>query len=304
MSFALRYASHLGYAPPGFRPQFLATVGSARPAPHIRYARQTGFAGVFDPWAMGRSDADLGEIRNALTETGLSFSSIVCVPSDQLATPLWTHSSSSAKQRLERFVHQACEVATSLGSPVLAALLARDGEDADVARQIDQAVATLAAMGRIADDHGLKLGIEPMTVMPNMLVQSTVDAVELVRRADQRNVGVVFDTGHVSMMDGDLIRAFEEARELVVALQVADMPGRVEPGAGGLALTDLVVEAVRTGYDGLVDLEHQWLDPTPDGEHAGLGRIREFDRQVSAALQSVNHNSTDQDPIRQSAPRP
>lgn len=284
MSFAVRYALHLGYAPPAFRPQFLATVGTPQPGAHIEFAAENGFAGIFDPWAMGRPEAELREIRSALTENGLSSSSVVCVPSSELTAPWWADGTLSGRRRIEQYVRRACAVAVSLGGSLLAALIVGDESGPDAERQLDNAAANLNAMGTIAGDHGLKLGIEPMTVLPNMLVQSAADAVGLVARVGRSDVGIVFDTAHVATSDGDVLRAYQAAREYVVSIQVVDLPGRVEPGAGQLELVDVVVEAIRTGYDGLIDLEHQWADLTREGERTGLERIRAFDEQVGRAL--------------------
>ena len=284
MSFALRYALHLGYAPPAFRPQFLATVGTRQPGAHIEFAAENGFAGIFDPWAMGRPEAELRGIRSALTEQGLSSSSIVCVPSSELTAPWWADSTLSGRRRIEEYVRRACTVAVSLGSSLLAALVVGDGTESDTERQLDNAAANLNAAGAIAGDHGLRLGIEPMTVLPHMLVQSAAEAVGLVARTGQPAVGILFDTAHVATSDGDLVRAYQAARGHVVSIQVVDLPGRVEPGAGKLELIDVVAEAIRTGYDGLIDLEHQWANLTREGERTGLQRIRAFDEQVTRAL--------------------
>ena len=284
MSLTLRYAAHLGYAPPLFRPQFEATVGTGNLASHIEFAADHGFAGIFDPWVMERSATDQSEIRNALAETGLSFSSIVCTPTSELTAPLWVDRSAAGRQRIEQFVRQASTVATSMGGSLLVALVAGDENETDLERQLDNAAANLNAMGTIAGDHGLRLSIEPMTVLPNILTRNMAEAVDLVVRADQADVGILFDTGHASITDGDALRAYETVREHVVAIQVADMPGRVEPGAGRLQLVDVVVEAIRGGYDGVIDLEHQWAELSREGEMAGLQRIREFDEQVAHAL--------------------
>jgi hydroxypyruvate isomerase len=73
-------------------------------------------------------------------------------------------------------------------------------------------------------------------------------------------------------------------------IQIADAPGRIEPGAGKLDIVSAMAEAVRRGYSGLVDLEHLWVSPTLEGEAAGLARIRQFDTQLRQAMTSAPAN--------------
>src|SRR3546814_8012082 len=95
---------------------------------------------------------------------------------------------------------------------------------ANVTDNLRQA-ADLAARGEVT------LGIEPMVAVPGMLLQSAYSAAELVSRVNHPAVGLIFDTGHVSAMDGDVLKAQRELEHVVCAYQLADMPDRVEPGS-------------------------------------------------------------------------
>ncbi|HKS50207.1 MAG TPA: sugar phosphate isomerase/epimerase family protein [Amycolatopsis sp.] len=284
MPWTLRYTTHLGYAPPEFRPQFRETLGTTDPAAHIRYAAEIGMAGVFYPWALGRPPAEIRLVRDVLAETGLSAGGVVCVPFAEFTGPIWTDRSIGGRKRLEAHVLQAAELAASLGSGVLAALIAVDPDRPDDQRQRDDVAANLRDLGRVVADYDLTLAVEPMVRLPNMMMRTTAEAVRLITAADHPNLGIIYDTAHVAMMDGDLVGALRAAWDHIALIQIADLPGRVEPGAGELAIVDVLAEATRSGYTGLVDLEHGWLSPTRDGEQAGLARIRRFDDLVHSAL--------------------
>lgn len=284
MPFTSRYTTHLGYSPPDFRPQFQETLGTAEPAEHIRYAAQLGMAGVFYPWALGRPSSEIRSAGDALRETGLSCSALVCVPFAELTRPIWTDRSMAGRKKLETHVAEAAEVAALLNCGLLAALITVDPARTDNQQQRDDAAANMRDMANIAADNGLKFAIEPMVRIPNMMARTTLEAVELVEAADQTNLGLIYDTGHVAMMDGDLLSALRKAWDHIVLIQVADLPGRVEPGGGELQIVDVLAEAIKSGYDGFVDLEHGWLDSTRDGEQAGLERIKQLDELVRAAL--------------------
>lgn len=280
MTWTFRYTTHLGYRPPDFRPQFVATLGTSDPAVHIRHAAELGMAGILYPWALIRPHEEVRAVRRALEVVNLSCSCIVCVPSNELATGIWTDRSVSGRRRLEDYVHQAAELAISLKSGVLAALISSNPDRTDIERQRDDAAANLRDMARIAADSGVRLAVEPMVQLPNMLLRTTNEAIDLLKVADHANLGIIYDTAHVAMMDGDLVAALRAAADHIALVQIADQPGRVEAGAGDLAIVDVLVEVLRSGYTGLVDLEHDWSQPTREGERSGLEGIRRLDDAV------------------------
>ncbi|WP_280421829.1 sugar phosphate isomerase/epimerase family protein [Nocardia carnea] len=284
MTWTMRYTTHLGYRPPDFRPQFLDTVGTAEPAAHVRYAAELGMAGILYPWALSRPADEVRAVSRALDEVGLAGSCVVCVPTTELTTGIWTDRGAAARSRLEAYVRQSAEIAVSLRSGILAALISTDPERTDHERQRGDAAANLADMARIAADHGVVLAVEPMVQLPGMMLRTTQEAVSFVAAADQANLGIIYDTAHVAMMDGDLMAALRAAWEHIVLLQVADLPGRVEAGAGELAIAEVLAEAVRSGYTGLVDLEHDWIQPTAEGERFGLERVRRLDASVRRSV--------------------
>ncbi|MDV6280097.1 sugar phosphate isomerase/epimerase family protein [Rhodococcus jostii] len=294
MSFTQRYTAHLGYAPPKFRPQLLESVGTTTPTDHVEYAAALGMAGIFDPWALGRDRRELDEIGRALAETGLSSGSIVCVPVDKITAPIWTDRSRSGRSSLARLIREAAEAGQALGSPPLAVLVAADPDRTDIEQQRADVAANLRDMGRLTADFGIGLAVEAMTVLPNMLLRNLTEAVEVVSAADDPGVGIIFDTGHASITDGDLLAALSTAADHLSILQIADMPGRVEPGAGELQLVEVLASALVAGYTGLIDLEHYWADASRDGEQAGLERIRRFDALVDAAVRSQSATSNTQ----------
>jgi hydroxypyruvate isomerase len=60
-------------------------------------------------------------------------------------------------------------------------------------------------------------------------------------------------------------------------VQIADNPGRTEPGSGEINFESLFRLLHRLQYSGLVELEHGWLRPGIVSERNGLALLREFD---------------------------
>jgi hydroxypyruvate isomerase len=288
MKWALRYTSHLGYLPPDIRPQFLETLGTSDVVSHIEYAARIGMAGVLYPWAIERPDTEVASAKRALAETGLRCSCIVSVPSTLTMHGIWTSRHRAGRRELAAGIARSSRVAASLGSSVLATIVPRDSHQ-DQQRQRDNLIENLTEAAQVAAGHGLTIGLEPMTLLPGMLLRTMEDGLDVVRRVARSNVGLIYDTAHVSMTAGDLVGTLVDAFQHIVLIQIADQPNRVEPGGGVLGLVRVMSEAVRRGYDGLVDLEHLWVSQTREGETAGLARIRQFDDDLRRAIALADH---------------
>src|SRR5882672_9882566 len=186
MSWTMRYTSHLGYEPPHRRMQFAKTLATTDPVAHIHHAKKVGMSGVLYPWALERPSEEVIRVKIALSETGLKCSTIVCMSFPLLTTAIWTDRSQESRKILSGEISRSSEMAASLGSAVLAVLIGRDVKR-DAESQRDDVAANLKDMARLATQRGLTLGIEPMVVLPNMLIRHMREAVDLLQRTDEPN---------------------------------------------------------------------------------------------------------------------
>jgi hydroxypyruvate isomerase len=81
-------------------------------------------------------------------------------------------------------------------------------------------------------------------------VESVLDSVGRPAQA-----GLLFDAYHLHQEEADLHEAFERARPLVQHIQIADHPGRGEPGTGTLPVSAFLAQVVASGYDGWIGCE-------------------------------------------------
>ncbi len=85
--------------------------------------------------------------------------------------------------------------------------------------------------------------------------------------ADRPNVKLLYDIYHMQIMEGDLARTLERLMPRIGHVQIADNPGRGEPGSGEIAYPWLLSRLDALGYQGWVGCEYK-----PVGETAaGLG---------------------------------
>lgn len=131
--------------------------------------------------------------------------------------------------------------------------------DADRGRHLEVYVASLGrAADRLAAD-GIDVMIEPINTrvdVPGYLLDSTALALECIERTGRRNVRLQFDVYHMQIMQGDLLRSVERLLPFIGHIQIADNPGRHEPGSGEIAFERLLPAIDALGYTGHVGCEY------------------------------------------------
>jgi hydroxypyruvate isomerase len=252
--------------------------GADRPS-QVAFAAREGFAGILYPWAADNSPEERRAVAGQLRDFKLACSCIVSVPLTKLMQPLWVSDSGESRRSLIEHVENAITVARELGSSVLAAILVSDGQTAEPVQR-RRAIDALRMIADLTAQHGIVLGIEPMVAIPNSLLQSFAAGVELVRRCNHPAVKLIFDTGHLVDMRENVVPTFREAYDNICLLQLADMPGRVEPGQGDVDFVQLLAHAIHRGYSGLVDLEHDWRSHGQNAERAGIETLAMLDSKA------------------------
>jgi hydroxypyruvate isomerase len=290
MTFSLRYAPHLGFSPPD-QLLFGELAGDDR-AENVRFAPREGMAGVLYPWAIDSPVDERRAVAEALRETGLACGFIVSTPRSELMNPIWVTEGGAASKALLGHIANAVRVAKEIGSPMLAVLIRGDGvSEPDVQRQ--RAIENLRAAADLASADGLMLGIEPMIKLPDMLLRTFDEGVAMVDEAAHPAIKLVFDVAHVTSMGDPLLETYVNSYDDIAVLQLGDMPGRVEVGAGEIDFVPLLAHAIHRGYAGLVDLEHYWSNPGPACERRGLEMLAEID--AAAARHAAAENSVQLD---------
>lgn len=134
--------------------------------------------------------------------------------------------------------------------------------------------ATYIANLRYAADRFATIGatvmIEPINSrldMPGYWLDDVAKGFRLLDAVDRSNVKVQYDIYHAQVMGDDLARTLENHIEQIGHIQIADYPGRHEPGSGAIDYPYLFALLDRLGYDGWVGCEYKPLATT----EAGLG---------------------------------
>ena len=116
---------------------------------------------------------------------------------------------------------------------------------------------------------GLRLLIEPINTfdIPGFYLNRTVQAVEILDEVGADNAFVQYDIYHAQRMEGELAATAQKYLSRIGHVQLADNPGRNEPGTGEINYPFLFAHLDRIGYDGWIGCEYKPAAAT----EAGLG---------------------------------
>jgi hydroxypyruvate isomerase len=179
--------------------------------------------------------------------------------------------------RLEEFragVELALAYAETLEVEQLNCLAGLRLDDAVEAVQWSTLVANVRHAAQRLRTAGRRLLVEPVNTydVPGFLVPTTGDALRLIDEVDEPNVLLQFDAYHVKRMEGEPARRLAELPDRVGHVQIADDPGRHQPGTGDIDFAGLFDVLDDAGYEGAVGLEYV---PTPDTA-GSLGWLKEL----------------------------
>ncbi len=173
-----------------------------------------------------------------------------------------------------RGVHQAIDYASALGCGLVNCIVGVTPKGADANALRKTLVANLAFAAEELAKAKIKLLIEPCNTrdIPGFFLTRTDQALSLIEEVGSDNLYVQYDIYHMQIMEGDLARTMEANLPRIAHIQLADNPGRHEPGTGEINYPFLFAHLDKIGYSGWIGCEYKPLTNTV----AGLGWIKPY----------------------------
>jgi len=166
-------------------------------------------------------------------------------------------------------VGRAIEYAQALGVPQLNCLAGKAPAGIDDATLRRTLVGNLRFAAAELKRAGLRLLVEPINTydIPGFYVNRTEQALAILDEVGADNAFVQYDIYHAQRMEGELAATLQKHLARIGHVQLADNPGRHEPGTGEINYRWLFAHIDRIGYTGWIGCEYK---PAADTE-AGLG---------------------------------
>lgn len=219
-------------------------------ADRIRATKAAGFDHAeFHLWR----DKDIAGMAAALAETGVTLTGFCVDPRRSLVDP-------AQHEEFLDAVRDSLQAARELGSPPMIVASGFTREGVSQANHVAAAVAVLKRAAALAQAAGVTLLLEPLNDRvehPGMFLVSTTLGLDIVEAVGSANLRLLFDVYHSATMGEDLEAVLSGRMQLVGHVQVADQPGRNEPGTGSLDWPHVIATLRTLGYDGALGLEYR-----------------------------------------------
>jgi hydroxypyruvate isomerase len=128
-------------------------------------------------------------------------------------------------------------------------------------------IANLRHAARRLAGEGMRLLIEPLSerTVANCFLRSSAQAVQVLDEVAAGNALLQYDLFHMQIMEGNLAATIERLLPRIGHLQLADAPGRNEPGTGEINFDFMLRHIDRIGYSGWIGCEYNPLGDTVEG---------------------------------------
>ncbi|WP_432504556.1 hydroxypyruvate isomerase family protein [Kineococcus arenarius] len=234
----------------------------------IAAASADGFSGIE---FLGAYDQDVHQVRAATVSAGLQ-QVLFNIPSGNWAAG--ERGIACLPDRVEEFragVADAVEHARILHCPLVNILAGKVPDDLDLDTALDTLADNVGFAARALAPLGVTVLLEAVNTrdVPGFALPTTAHAAALLSRVAAPNTGLQFDVYHAQVMHGDLLTTFHRHREATRHVQIADNPGRHEPGTGEVNYTFLLPALEAAGYDGFIGAEYVPTD-------AGTAWLRQY----------------------------
>ena len=164
-------------------------------------------------------------------------------------------------------VGRGIEYARALGCPQLNCLAGIRPEGVSPERALATFIDNLRFAATQLRSAGLRLLIEPINTfdMPGFFLNRTDQAADIIERVGADNLFIQYDIYHAQRMEGELANTITHYLPRIGHMQLADTPGRHEPGTGEINFPFLFRHLDELGYGGWIGCEYRPQADTASG---------------------------------------
>jgi hydroxypyruvate isomerase len=230
----------------------------------FKAAKDAGFAGVeyLFPYAYRKEDIVESLRAHGLTQVLHNLPAgdwskgergIACIP--------------GRESEFEEGIGKAIEYAIALKCPQLNCLAGIAPKEADPSKVRETFSGNLQFAARKLKSAGIRLLIEPCNTrdIPGFYLNHSQQALDIIDAVGSDNLFLQYDIYHMQIMEGDLASTIRRNLPRIRHLQLADNPGRNEPGTGEINYPFLLEFIDKLDYSGWIGCEYKPSKTTRDG---------------------------------------
>jgi hydroxypyruvate isomerase len=232
-------------------------------------ARAAGFDAVelWWPFAVPEpGDREVDALLRRITDAGMRLVGLNFDAGDMSAGDRGLASRPDGSARFRANIDVAVGIAEATGCRVLNALYGNRDPGLDPQAQDELAVTNVTLAAQAARRCGATVVVEPLNSRdnPHYPLTSSEAALAFADRVAADNVALLADFYHLAVMGEDPIAVIEHHAGRFGHVQIADVPGRGQPGTGTIPYRKVLAALDRSGYTGHVGLEYRPVGPSAD----------------------------------------
>jgi hydroxypyruvate isomerase len=207
-------------------------------------------------------------VRERLERCGLSLVLFNFPPGNWAAGERGIGADPSRKDEFRRSIDLALEYARVTGCRKLHLMAGKLAPGADRALWTETLVENLRFAADAVAGEGIEVVVEPINTrvdIPGYFYDTTASVVPVMDAAGRPNVKLLYDIYHMQIMEGDLARTIERLLPRIGHIQLADNPGRNEPGTGEINYPWLLSCLDALGYGEWIGCEYKPASDTITG---------------------------------------
>jgi hydroxypyruvate isomerase len=241
-------------------------------------ARAAGFDSIEFWWPFETAvptEAEIDGFVTAVQDAGVQLIGLNYFAGDLFGPDCGVLSIPGREQEFLDSVRVATGIGARLGVGAFNALYGNRVSTATPEAQDELAIENLSIAADAAASIGAVVLIEAVSGPKPYPLRTADDAVAVVEKvvaAGHPNFGFLCDLYHLAANDDDVDRAIERYSSVIAHVQIADLPGRGEPGSGSLDLRGYLDRLAQHDYSGRVALEYK---PSSGDTEASLERLAE-----------------------------
>ena len=215
----------------------------------IRAAADFGFPAIeFWPWRK----RDIDAIARLTQELALEVAQFTAWPFEPGMNDPKNHDA------VLKEIEASCQVANQLKCKKMTVVGGNDQPGMTQSEMHANIIKALKRAAPIAEQYDVMLILEPMNIRVDHkghCLYGSAPAVRICREVDSSHVKINWDLYHMQISEGDLCGHLKEGFKQIGYLQLADHPGRNEPGTGEIHYNRVLRQAYELGYRDYVGLE-------------------------------------------------
>lgn len=268
--FTLNYAPHFGL----FR-----RLAGEELVDQLKFAADEGFRAWEDNGMKGRPRGQQERLAAAMDRLGIKLALISALRG------VWNKvnfagGDDASREEVLAAMREAVNVARVVNTRHLVVVLGMANPKLERGYQTASAVELLRRCCDIVAPQELVMVLEPLnpwTNHPGVFLSGSAQAYEICRAVDHPSCKILFDIYHQQITEGNLIANIDRCWSEIAYFQVADNPGRNEPGTGEINYANVLRHIQSKGYRGFVGMEHGVSGKGAEGERAVIAAYRQVD---------------------------